>query len=126
MRLSYRPASVCSLAGRYDNPMPESTISPQSGTKNLATGFFLILISNRYLQKTRFFCHPVELGLRVLQQPVHANNKLAATLRLRREVSECRLFYLDGLSASSSLPSLRTMTLFRQKNRGRSIIIKNF
>ncbi len=26
--LSYRPASLCSLAGRYDNHMPESTISP--------------------------------------------------------------------------------------------------
>ncbi len=25
------------LAGRYDNPMPESTISIHSGTKNLAT-----------------------------------------------------------------------------------------
>jgi hypothetical protein len=34
----YRPASLCSLAGRYDNPLSESTISPQSGTKNLATG----------------------------------------------------------------------------------------
>ncbi len=26
------------LAGRYDSRIPESTISPQSGTKNLATG----------------------------------------------------------------------------------------
>ncbi len=26
--LSYRPVSLCSLAGRYDNPMPESTLSP--------------------------------------------------------------------------------------------------
>ncbi len=26
--LSYQPASLCSLAGRYDNPMPESAISP--------------------------------------------------------------------------------------------------
>ncbi len=26
--LSYRPASLCSLTGRYDNPMPESTLSP--------------------------------------------------------------------------------------------------
>ncbi len=25
---SCRPASLCSLAGRYDNPVPESTISP--------------------------------------------------------------------------------------------------
>ncbi len=30
VRLSYRPASLCSLAGRYDNP----TLSPQSETKN--------------------------------------------------------------------------------------------
>ncbi len=34
---SYRPASLCSLSDRYDNPMPESTISLQSGAKNLAT-----------------------------------------------------------------------------------------
>jgi hypothetical protein len=26
--LSYRPVSLCSLAGRYDNPMPESTFFP--------------------------------------------------------------------------------------------------
>jgi hypothetical protein len=26
--LLYRPANLCSMAGRYDNPMPESTISP--------------------------------------------------------------------------------------------------
>jgi hypothetical protein len=29
------------LAGGYDNPMPESTLSPQSGTMNLATGLEL-------------------------------------------------------------------------------------
>ncbi len=28
---------ICSLAGRYDNLMPESTISLQSGTKNFST-----------------------------------------------------------------------------------------
>ncbi len=28
---------LCSLAGRCDNLMPESTISPQPGTKNLDT-----------------------------------------------------------------------------------------
>ncbi len=39
--LSYRPASLCSLAGLYDNPMSKSTLSPQSGIMNLATGFFL-------------------------------------------------------------------------------------
>jgi hypothetical protein len=35
--LSYRPVSLCSLSGRYANPMPESTISPLSRNKNLAT-----------------------------------------------------------------------------------------
>ncbi len=35
--LSYVPASLCSLAGQYDNPMPKSTISRKSGTKNLAS-----------------------------------------------------------------------------------------
>jgi hypothetical protein len=31
-------ASLRSLAGRKDNPMPELTLSPLSGIKNLATG----------------------------------------------------------------------------------------
>ncbi len=31
--LSYRPDSLCSLAGRCDNPMPESTISPSQGLR---------------------------------------------------------------------------------------------
>ncbi len=37
--LSYRAARllVHGLAGPYDNPMPESTMSPQRGTMNLAT-----------------------------------------------------------------------------------------
>jgi hypothetical protein len=35
--LPYRPASLFSLAGRSDNPIPELTLSPQSGTMNLAT-----------------------------------------------------------------------------------------
>ncbi len=37
IELSYRPASLYSLSGRYDNPMPESTVSLQSGTRNLAS-----------------------------------------------------------------------------------------
>ncbi len=36
--LSYRPAKLHRLAGRYDNPMLDLTLYPQSGTKNLATG----------------------------------------------------------------------------------------
>ncbi len=35
--LSYRSASLCSLAGWYENPLPESTLSLQSGTMNMAT-----------------------------------------------------------------------------------------
>jgi hypothetical protein len=31
--LLYRPTSLCILAGRYDNPMPESSISPRQGLK---------------------------------------------------------------------------------------------
>ncbi len=35
--LSFQTASI-SLAGQYENPMPESSLSPQSETKNLTTG----------------------------------------------------------------------------------------
>jgi hypothetical protein len=37
--LSWRPARLHRLAGWYDNPMQKSTMSPQSGTMNLATEF---------------------------------------------------------------------------------------
>ncbi len=37
MGLSYRPAGLCVLTGRYGIPKPELTTLPQSGTKNLAT-----------------------------------------------------------------------------------------
>jgi hypothetical protein len=33
LALSYRPISPCSPAGRYNNPMPESTISPSKGLR---------------------------------------------------------------------------------------------
>jgi hypothetical protein len=36
--LSYRTTRLHRLAGRYDKPMPESTLSPHSGTMYLATG----------------------------------------------------------------------------------------
>jgi hypothetical protein len=42
--LSYWPASICSLAGRYDYPMPQWTLSPQSWTKNWASGVYTIHI----------------------------------------------------------------------------------
>ncbi len=32
--LSYRPLSLGSLVGRYDNPMPELTLSPSQGLRN--------------------------------------------------------------------------------------------
>ncbi len=35
--LSDRPARLHRLPGQYDNPMTESTICSQSGTKNLAS-----------------------------------------------------------------------------------------
>jgi hypothetical protein len=31
--LSHRPARLHRMAGRYDNPMPESTISPSEGLR---------------------------------------------------------------------------------------------
>ncbi len=34
--MAYWPASLCSLVGRYENPMPELTLYSQSGTLNLA------------------------------------------------------------------------------------------
>ncbi len=34
--LSYWSGRLNRLAGRYNNPMPKLTISPQSGTMNLA------------------------------------------------------------------------------------------
>jgi hypothetical protein len=36
--LSYRPASPWSLSGRYNNPMQEVALSPQSGSMNSDTG----------------------------------------------------------------------------------------
>ncbi len=41
--LSYRPATLHRLSGRYDNPRPESTIAPRSGTMNLASVYFYVL-----------------------------------------------------------------------------------
>ncbi len=42
------------LAGRYDNPIRESTISPQSGTMNLATALFRVFLGFN-VRQTRFF-----------------------------------------------------------------------
>jgi hypothetical protein len=42
-------------AGRYDIPVPESTISPHSGTKNLATAFVCSLSIMLYSYPSDFF-----------------------------------------------------------------------
>jgi hypothetical protein len=46
--MSYRPASPNNLAGRYDNPMPELTLSPQSGSNEF--GYWL---SEKVFSSTR-------------------------------------------------------------------------
>ncbi len=38
--LSYRPARLHGLAGRYGNPLPESTLSPSQGSINSAAAFY--------------------------------------------------------------------------------------
>jgi hypothetical protein len=38
--LSYRPVRLHRLAWRYDNPMPESTLSPAQSTVDRVLGFF--------------------------------------------------------------------------------------
>jgi hypothetical protein len=48
--LTDRPARLHRPAGRCENPMPESTISPQSGTMNLATGCGPRLVTPRNIQ----------------------------------------------------------------------------
>ncbi len=48
----YRPIGLCSMVGRYDHPMPESTISPQSGTKNLATVLNCLCKNQVRIQRT--------------------------------------------------------------------------
>jgi hypothetical protein len=54
MGFSYRPDSPCSLAGRYDSSMPESTLSLHSGTMNVASGHLLLTLSERILSAD---CH---------------------------------------------------------------------
>jgi hypothetical protein len=43
--LTYRPAMLHGLAGRYDNPMLEFTLSPSQRSMNSATGNYLPLFS---------------------------------------------------------------------------------
>ncbi len=52
--LSYRPASLCSLADRYDNPLPELTLSPHSGTMNLDTDLWYTSPLTRSFSLKRF------------------------------------------------------------------------
>ncbi len=56
--LSCRPASLCSLADRYDNPMPESTISPRQGLRVWlldSDKFFFSICNLRKLPKNVVF-----------------------------------------------------------------------
>ncbi len=45
MGLSYRPTRLQRLSGRYDNPMPESTISPSWGVRICKSKFLQFLSS---------------------------------------------------------------------------------
>ncbi len=45
--LSYRPTSLRSLAGRYNNPLPESTLSPSQGL-----WIWLLVCAQLYLRET--------------------------------------------------------------------------
>jgi hypothetical protein len=42
--MSYRPTIPCSMAGQYDNPMPELTLSPRSGSMNSATALTFLKV----------------------------------------------------------------------------------
>jgi hypothetical protein len=64
-----RPTRLQRLAGRYDSPLPYSSISPYSGTKNLVSGlhhnfsdddyseYATVAVKERFLDKetTNFF-----------------------------------------------------------------------
>jgi hypothetical protein len=59
--LSYRSASL--LAGQFDNPMSELTLSPQSGTMNFTTdvgggGLKQFLKEQRIAWFSKFFLFP--------------------------------------------------------------------
>ncbi len=76
IRFSYRPASN-SLVRRWDNPTPESTLSPPSGTMNLATGrgigwsdykcFTFFLSLQIYQVTVLFFYNPYPLNVSKLR-----------------------------------------------------------
>ncbi len=51
IELLYRPANLCILVGRYDNPMPQSTISPSQG---LGIWLLLSIMHKRWLQATQY------------------------------------------------------------------------
>jgi hypothetical protein len=43
---------ACSLTGRFDNPLPKLTLSPQSGTMNLASDLATPVITIEHGQKS--------------------------------------------------------------------------
>ncbi len=54
IRSSNQPASLCSLASRYDSPLPELTLSPQTGTKNLTAVFDFFISSCKFTSVISF------------------------------------------------------------------------
>ncbi len=73
--LSYRSAKLHRLAGRYDNPMPESTISTISGTMNLASAFSDIVESEGRSEEQ--YCAGI------LEQPMGSRNRVGIELSYR-------------------------------------------
>jgi hypothetical protein len=47
--LLYRPDRLRALAGRYDNPMPELTLSPQSGSYEFGFSTHTLCITGPFL-----------------------------------------------------------------------------
>jgi hypothetical protein len=55
--LSYWPARLNGLAGRYDNPMPESTLSPSQGSMNSATDVIDLVTNGSHDQRLGSYDH---------------------------------------------------------------------
>ncbi len=85
--LTYRPAS---LAGRYYNPMPESTLSPQSGTMNLAADCVerhFLWFNTMYV--TRFITSKIA-------GPTQDKKSLSRSLSRRRDFEVPSMSFMEG------------------------------
>jgi hypothetical protein len=76
--LTYRvvvPArQPCSLAGRYNNPMPESTISPSQGLR-------IWLLSTYIIVQCTMYMHPLKLTLS-LEHKIKRNGMKMSSLKI--------------------------------------------